>query len=197
MKRFYKWVSSAWPLWGTLLVIGVHQGLLTSLPSKTESINESLSIGLQVIGGLLVLHSIDSSLGLLRGESIPRVIIQWFRTCPVWSKRKVVEARMSATLDITASFQGRVKRQANSLSERVTELELQMEEMHQDIVKRERAILKLVSDTKEELSARAGSNEVELRDIKAKVDGTVLGSIKQQAFGVVIAVYGAGLGYFS
>lgn len=109
----------------------------------------------------------------------------------------MVKARMSATLDITASFQGRVKRQANSLSDRVTELEHQMEEMHQDIVKRERAIQKLVSDTKEELSARAGSNEVELRDIKAKVDGTVLGSIKQQAFGVVIAVYGAGLGYFS
>ncbi|PMR74493.1 hypothetical protein C1H69_14750 [Billgrantia endophytica] len=72
-----------------------------------------------------------------------------------------------------------------------------MDEVYRDMGLREQALKKLVSEVKDELSARASKSEAAICEVEGKIDATALGSIKQQVFGVVIAVYGAGLAYFS
>lgn len=197
MRRFYRWCARAWPFWVAVFVIGTHQGLWAAFPQQSTDINKAFSIGLQIVGGLLVLHSIDSTLGMLRGESIPRIIAHWFRSCPIWSKPQKIEGSGVASVGFVSSANLRVKNQASSLSQRVSELERQMDEVYQDIARREQALKELVSEVKEELSKRVGQSEVAIRDVKEKIDNTALGSIKQQIFGVVIAIYGAGISYFS
>lgn len=196
MRRFYLWCARAWPFWAILLVIGVHQGSLMFFSENSENISKGFSAGLQVIGGLLVLQSIDSALGILRGSSISSLIIQWLRTCPAWYKHKVVTVMATSTASATASIYSRVHHKATSLSSRVTELERQIAEVHQEMERREQALIKIISDTKDELIAREGENAATIRDIERKINVTALGSIKKQAFGVVIAMYGAGIGYF-
>ena len=197
MGRFYRWCVRAWPLWAAVIVMGTHQGLWAAFPQQSADINKAFSIGLQIVGGLLVLHSINSTLGMLRGESIPRLIAHWLRSCPIWSKPQKIEVSGVTSVGVVSSANLRVKNQASSLSQRISELERQMEEVYRDIVRREQALKKLVSEAKEELSARMGQSEVAIRDVKDKIDNSALGSIKQQIFGVIIAVYGAGISYFS
>lgn len=197
MWRFYQWFFRAWPLWATLFVIAAHLFTLSIFSQQSEGVNKSFSIGLQVLGGLLVLDSINSTLGMLRGTTIFRVIAEWFLSCPIWSTPRTIEGAGIATLSVTASGQGRVKRKATAIPDRVAELEQQMDEMYQDIGRREKALRKLISDTKTELSDRVQKGEAAIRRVDGKVDATALGTIKQQVFGVVIAIYGAGLGYLS
>jgi hypothetical protein len=180
-----------------LLVIAAHQSTLSIFTQQSEGINKGYSIGLQALGGLLVLYSIDNTLGMLRGTTIFRVVAEWFLSCPIWNKKRTIEGAGVATVNATASGQVRVKRKATSISDRVSELERQMDEMYQDIGRREKALRKLISDAKAELSDRVQKSETAIRGVEGKVDATALGSIKQQVFGVVIALYGAGLGYLS
>jgi hypothetical protein len=197
MWRFYQWCVRAWPLWATLFVIAAHQTMIATFPQQSEIINKAVSIGLQVLGGLLVLYAIDSTLGMFRGTTIFRVMAEWFLSCPIWRKPRTIEGSGATTLSVTASGQGRIERKAGSIAGRIAELERQMDEMYQDIGRREKALRKLISDSKAEFSDRVQQSETAIRRVEGKVDATALGSIKQQAFGVVIAIYGAGLGYLS
>lgn len=179
------------------MVIAAHLAVVNTFPQQSKEINAGFSIAMQVLGGLLVLYSIDSTLGLMREESIYRLVTKWFRDCPLWSKPKVAEVSMSATANASASFQARVKKGASSLTDRVTELERHVDEAYREMDRKHQALKELISEAKGQLSTRIGGTESAIGRVEKKLNTTILSGIKQQAFGVVIAVYGAGLGYFS
>lgn len=197
MRRFYNWCRRAWPLWASLMVIAAHLGVVSMFPQQSNEINGGFSIAMQVLGGLLVLYSIDSTLGLMREESIFRVIMKWLQDCPLWSKPKGVEVSVSSAASAMASFNPRVKTAIASLPDRVTELERQVEEVYREMDRKTQALKELISEAKGQLSTRIGGAESAIRGVEQKLNTTMLSGIKQQVFGVVIAVYGAGLGYFS
>jgi hypothetical protein len=179
------------------MVIAAHLAVINTFPQQSKEINKGFSIAMQVLGGSLVLYSINSTLGLMREESIYRVITKWFRDCPLWSKPKVVEVSVSATANASASLQARVKKGASSLTDRVTELERQVDEAYREMDRKNQTLKELISEVKGQLSTRIGGAESAIRGVEKKLDTTTLSGIKQQVFGVVVAVYGAGLGYFS
>jgi len=197
MRRFYHWCRRAWPLWASLMVIAAHLAVVNTFPQQSKEINGGFSIAMQVLGGLLVLYSIDSTLGLMREESIFRIISKWLQDCPLWSKSKAVNVSVSSAASAMASFNARVKTVASSLPDRVTELERQVEEAYREMDRKNQALKELISEAKGQLSTRIGGAESAIRSVEKKLDTTMLSGIKQQIFGVVIAIYGAGLGYFS
>ncbi|MET4160736.1 hypothetical protein ABIE61_000550 [Marinobacterium sp. MBR-111] len=197
MKRFYRWFMDAWPIWAAALIIGVHRLSLQAFPQKIEETNSVFSLGLQIIGGLMVLYSIDSNLAALRGQNIWLLIGQWFRNCPLWSKPKTVQVSLKAEIGISASASGRVKRRAITLEERVEELERQVDETYKEMHQREEAVKSLVSDVKNELLSKIAENQAGIRGVEGKLDNTTLGGLKQQVFGVLIVIYGALLGHTS
>ena len=197
MRRFYHWCRRAWPLWAILVVIAAHLTVVNTFPQQSKEINGGFSIAMQVLGGLLVLYSIDSTLGLMREESIFRVIMKWLQDCPLWSKPKAVNVSVSSAASAMASFNARVKTVASSLPDRVTELERQVEEVYREMDRKNQALKELISEARGQLSTRIGGGESASRGVEKKLDTKMLSGIKQQIFGVAIAIYGAGLGYVS
>lgn len=197
MKRFYRWFMDAWPIWAAASIIGAHRGLLQAFPQKIEETNTVFSLGLQIIGGLMVLYSIDSNLAELRGQNIWLLIRQWFQNCPLWSKPRTVQVSLKGEIGISSSASGRVKRRAITLEERVEELERQVDEAYKEMHRREETVKKLISDVKNELSSKVAENQAGIRGVEGKLDNTALGGLKQQVFGVLIVIYGALLGHIS
>jgi len=47
---------------------------------------------LQIIGGLIVIYSIDSNLGLFKKKNLFNISIAWFKRCPI-RKDKTIESQ--------------------------------------------------------------------------------------------------------
>ena len=68
--RTAKWAWKAWPLWMLLFVGTLHFAAYHYFLEDTDSVNKTVALTCQLIGGLLVLISIDSNLGILKKENI-------------------------------------------------------------------------------------------------------------------------------
>src|SRR5687767_14327271 len=91
-RLLLRWIWRAWPV----LVIGsifvLHLLMLRSLDVDATTINETVALVLQISGGGLILYSIDSNIGVIRGGSLLSVFRNYCREFPLLSRTRVLEA---------------------------------------------------------------------------------------------------------
>jgi len=160
-------------------------------PSETVMVHKLTGTVMQVVGGLTVLHSVDSNLGLFRKKNLAATVIAWLRECPI--VLRTVTASGSATLSVSASASASaaVLREVTTVEERLAELERRMDEFRSEVAGQHRAIRSSIEEVKSELSTSILANQSQLHSMYQKVEKATVGGFKQQAFGVMLVIYGA------
>ena len=72
IRRLAIWFWKAWPVLVMTGLAYAHWHALASFPSDTVLVNKLTGTAMQVVGGLIVLYSVDSNLGLFRNQSLNR-----------------------------------------------------------------------------------------------------------------------------
>ncbi len=168
------------------------------MPVDVVTTNKIASASMQIVGGLIIIFSVDSNLGLFRKQSLPGAIWAWVRECPLCSKDGFAECSIYAIAGCaTANGFASVSRQATSAEERIAELERITVQLRTDIEAKYQAALSHIVDAKNELNSSIAANQLAVYELSQKVETATVGGFKQQAFGVMLAVWGAGTSIFA
>ena len=93
-----RWVLRAWPVLALLPVFAAHALSLERFAASTPVVNKLVGMALQLVGGLLILYSINDNLGLFRKQSLLGTAVEWLRSFPLVGK--------SVTLSVSGSSIG-------------------------------------------------------------------------------------------
>ena len=123
------WLLRAWPVLA-LVPLGLAHALAHRyFAAEAVTVNKVAGMSLQVLGGLLVLYSVNDNLGLFRAQSLTTTVIAWFKAFPFVRKPISLSASGSAVATATASMSATVTRAAATLEERIAELERKFREL--------------------------------------------------------------------
>ncbi len=195
MARFYKWLLRAWPLLGMLLLLLFHLSLLEVFPSLSNEINETVTLVVQIVGGLLVLYSIDTNIGVIRGGSLFADLKRYLREFPLIKHHYVLEVQGASHSVTGSNIRLSVSRNPDTVEGRLDYLQEQIDavrsDLSEDISKVERQLREQNLDTERKVDEIAS----DVAQLSAKVQKVSVGSIKTQLFGVMLLIYGAFVSY--
>lgn len=191
LSRLIDWFLRAWPVLAFLPIALAHQTAHAFFPTDPVFVNKVTGTSLQIIGGVIVLHSVNTNLGLFRNQHLGGVVLGWFRSFPLFRKSVTISASGVASIGISGSARASVRRAANTLEEKVSELERQLEEFRTHVREDLSAVNNRIAQVHSELSSAVASNAAAVTQLSSRLEQATIGGFKQQAFGVLLATYGA------
>jgi hypothetical protein len=180
-----------------LFLVGLHLAALEYFQAQSATVNKVAGTIMQIVGGLIILHSVDSNLGIFRNQSLFRIIIAWLRDFPVFKRTISLSANLTGSMSLSGSISTLVKRAVTTVEERLAEAERQIVELRADLHAKHQALQTRIEQVKTDLSASITSNQTDLKRLSEQIEKATVGSFKQQAFGVMLAVYGAATSLFA
>jgi hypothetical protein len=177
--------------------LGDVAGYSISCPNGAQ-INKTLALVLQVIGGLLVLYSIDSNLGLFEKGKLMTLGKRWLISHP-FAKTEVETINLTASANFGVRFvlEDSEREIPVSLDERVGLLFEYVERLKKDLSRQKELHEKLVKDLEDKLTERQASLSSSVNEIKNNLESVAIGGLKLQVFGVVLVIYGSILSYIA
>lgn len=189
--RLTPWLMRAWPVLSLAPVATCHAIALWAVSADSVFVNKLVGMSLQVIGGLLVLYSLNDNLGLFRSQSLKSAIVGWFKDFPRVLKPIFAYANILESADATSAIVGTVTHMPNTLQERVTEIERKLAEIQIQIALEVQAINVKIEDTKSDLGNQINETSAKVIDLSKRLEHAAVGGFKFQALGVLFAIYGA------
>lgn len=168
-----------------------HAALLVKFGTNFVIINKLVGSLLQVIGGLLVLYSVNDNLGLFRAQSFASAIVDWLRDFPLDRKQVVVEATSAGAITVGGSVAGSYVIRGASLEERILELERMYGSIQSELRAEVQGMNTKVESVQSKLMNEIGTASGKVDELSNKLDRAAVGGFKIQAFGVLLAIYGA------
>ncbi|MGF1568998.1 MAG: hypothetical protein ACFCVD_13170 [Nodosilinea sp.] len=161
-------------------------------------INKTTGTAMQILGGLIVLHSINSNLGIFRNQTLSSIVVSWFRDFPLGKRPRVIS--LSARMLSQSSSSNptmHIGQSPTTLEERIVELGHQVEKVRLEARAQDALVSQRFNKVEEEFSVSITSNQSALNQLSAKIEEVTVGGFKLQAFGVLLAIYGAVVSVFA
>jgi hypothetical protein len=187
----FPWVFRAWPILFLLPVGILHFLAIRLLPLETVMINKLWGMLLQVLGGLLVLYSVNDNLGLFRAQSLASAVAKWFKEFPIKRKPVVVRSTVNSTINFSSSVSGTVRRAHSTVEERIAALEQMLQDLQKQIQMEVKTINISIEATKNEFQKKITDTSSKIIDLSSRLEHAAVGGFKFQILGVLLAVYGA------
>lgn len=185
------WLLRAWPALVLVPIASAHAFAHHLFPADAVIVNKITGTVLQVVGGLIVLYSVNSNLGLFRDQHIGSVIIGWFKSFPLFRKPVMLSGSASVSIALSGSARGSVRQATTTIEEKIAELERQLDEFRRNVNEDIKAVNLRIGQVHTELSNSIATNTATLNQLSSRLELATVGGFKQQAFGVLLAVYGA------
>lgn len=96
LLRLIKWFWRAWPILILIFLICEYLLSLNWFSQNAGFINKTASLVAQPVGGLLILYSINSNIGVIKQKSLLSILTSYFKEFPLIKKSVVIEARGAA-----------------------------------------------------------------------------------------------------
>jgi len=205
VKKYIIWINQAWPFFLLLPLILAHYLLLT-LPCLSNeflcysnaSINKSISFILQLLGGLLIVYSIDSNMGLFKNRSLISLGLAWVKRFPgrkpkhIQLKTVVCEQRTEVSPVSITTY-----KTPKTLEEKIDDLYKKLDE-HRVETQKDKVNFQNQFETEKKFNQQnQASNSRLLIDMRNKLENISIGGLKLQLFGVNLLVYGAILSFIA
>ncbi len=190
-RRLLPWVSRAWPMLAFAPVGLSHVVAIRAFPGETAMVNKLVGMSLQVLGGLLVLYSVNDNLGLFRAQSLTSTIIAWFKQFPLVREPIFLSGQISAAASATASMSATVHCSITTIEERIAELERALKDLQQQLQREVQAVNARIELARVELQQQITDTSGRVTDLSKRLEHAAVGGFKFQALGVLLAIYGA------
>jgi len=193
--KVLKWLWRIWPLHVILALLCVHLLLIYYFGLDTKTTNKTIALLSQVVGGILILYSIDSNIGIFKDRNLVGEFIQYLREFPL--------IKRSVTAKLNGQFMGlsgigadlTYGRKCETVEEKLEYLQEQIAELRQHCKHKRKEIDKRFKDVSKEMKTQDQKQQKAVEDLKSKIEKVSVGGIKVQMFGVMLMVYGAISGY--
>lgn len=173
----------------------VHLLLLNNFPQSAYTINKATSLLTQLLGGLLILYSIDTNIGVINQKSLLAIFAAYFKEFPLI--KRSITLNIQGALHATSSLEAKltVGRNPKSIDEKIEYLQDQINDVKRDIEQEAKKLNERIERQSKYVGARIQETQSALRNLESKMDEVSIGGVKVQLFGVLLMVYGAIAGY--
>lgn len=160
-------------------------------------INKIIPPVFQVIGGILILYSIDSNLGIAKNTSLYLVFTNYMRSFPLIKKHHSLEVDST-----THNFTGfppkvRISGSTNTLEEKVTYIQKQIDWLKEDLEDELKFINTKMAKSEDKTDGTINEIKMQLGSVETKVTDLSIGGLKTQIFGVLLMIHGAAVSYYA
>lgn len=203
MRNFNIWLYKAWPFLAfvpiCLLHFSLHQAPCLALwlpcPSNSE-INKLVSLIFQILGGLLILYSIDSNLGHFKENGLFKIFSSWFKSCPIIKgKNQEIHATGIASITTIGSVNVRGSKVPLTVEEKLAHLQQQIEWIKEDTKKDKHELVAKIDNVSNKVDTNYRQTEQNFTVLNSKLESVTVGGLKLQVFGFNLLVYSAFLSY--
>jgi len=190
-RQIPAWLLRAWPVLALIPAFVAHWLALGQYSASAAMINKIVGMALQLVGGLVILYSINENLGLFRKQSLLVTVVHWFRSFPLVRKSVTIQLSGVTSAGMTGSASITTSVSPKTLEERVSRLEETLKSLRQEVAANAAAAQQQLQQAKAELGNRIAATSDQVTELTKKVEHAAVGGFKLQAFGVLLAVYGA------
>ncbi len=193
--RLFRWSCRAWPALILITLICIHLLLIYYFCLNVSITNKTISLISQLGGGLLILYSIDSNIGIIKEKHLFAVFINYLKEFPLVKRSYVINAQGGVIAMSGGKAKLTVGRNPQSIDEKLEYLQEQINEVKRDIEQESRDLNEKIERKSKEMKVQIQKAKTALQNIESKIEEVSIGGIKVQLFGVLLMIYGAISGY--
>ncbi len=190
-RRLPAWFLRAWAVLALVPFFAVHAIALHAFPWQAAWVHKIVGLSLQLLGGLLILWSVNDNLGLFHKTSLAGTFMAWVRDFPTTRHHAILAATGMASSSGMAAALSVGRKTPTTLEERISELEVLLQELRADLNAKVNDLATRVEVGKKELSALIHATDGKIASLSERVEKATVGGFKLQALGVLLAIYGA------
>lgn len=198
LLKILKWIWRGWPvvIWALIILlhqISSHLYCIELLPCwSNQQVDKTLAFSLNLVGGLLVLYSIDSNLGLFRQGGMFTLFMKWLKSFPMVKGESIVirPDSVSSTCSV-----GSPRIELNKTPETIDELYKYTREqiafLKSDIKEQRKHSDQQINSLSSKVSAENARINKNLSSLNQQLKAVAIGGFKIQLFGVLLVIYGS------
>lgn len=184
-----------WPVLVPCALASAHYVLVSSTEADWSTENKLVALVLQIVGGILVLYSIDSNLGITKNTSLAGMFLDYMKRFPL-IKRSYTLNVDSAHHEVTVHpAKLRVSGTYNTIEEKVAHLQKQIDWLKEDMDDEVKHLKSMLAEAEAKSSGQITEMRRSIGSVERKVTELSAGGIQTQIFGVLLMVHGAVAGY--
>ncbi len=133
VMKLIKWILRGWPVLIIVFLFFLQLALINCFGLNAKTINKTISLFAQIIGGLLVIYSIDSNIGIIKGKNLKEELISYIKEFPLFKKSVVMSEHVSISSKSATSIKAIVVRNPKTIDEKIDYLQEQIEEIKKEL----------------------------------------------------------------
>jgi hypothetical protein len=176
---------------------GMHYLAYSFFPESTTSVNKTVALVCQLIGGGLVLFSIDSNLGIIRKTRLFKAFFAYLKRFPPINHPKSVSVTYNFDTCVSVSNKPPIKTKPTTLEGKLEYLQDQIDELRE---KHESSLVELKKENQkhiENLRQQIIKTQGSVTLLEKNLDKISVGGASVQIFGIFLVIYGAIIGYIA
>ncbi|WP_409526159.1 hypothetical protein [Nitrincola sp. MINF-07-Sa-05] len=150
------------------------------MPVIAEIINSIIELGSQIVGGLLVLYSIDSNLGIMRGNGILNEVVVYIKSFPLMTKPTTMNVSSTESSYSSGSVKVETKNIPKTIQEEIEHLKEDVAHLRQEVNGKFTELNKIVDHNYNDDQDRYVELQKYINETKYKVEKISIGGIKVQ-----------------
>lgn len=190
-RGLFPWTLRAWPVLALIPVGLAHFVAIRTFPNDTVMVHKLTGMSLQLLGGLLVLFSVNDNLGLFWSQSFKSTIFIWLKEFPVVREPISISAHASSVSSSSSFGLATVHQAHSTIEERIAELERMLQDFRKQLQLEIQTINTQIETTRSALQQQIGDTSNKVSDLSKRLEHAAVGGFKLQILGVLLAVYGA------
>lgn len=197
IRRLLSWSWRAWPVWVLLAVITIHLMLIYYFCMNATATNKAISLFAQLIGGLLILYSIDSNIGIIKEKSLLAIFANYLREFPLIKRSIVIELQVASMSMSAGKVKLTVGRNPKSIEEKIEYLQEQINEVKRDVEQESKELNEKIDRQSTGMNTKIQEAQSALQKVESKMGEVSIGGTMVQLFGILLMIYGAMAGYLA
>lgn len=197
IKNILKWIWKAWPIIIILPCLIIHYELIHYFEPYADTIHKTIALIVQIVGGLLVLYSIDSNIGIIKDKKLTALFTDYLKSFPLIKKSYVIEAKSGAMSVTGLDAKLKVIRKPKTIEDKLNYLQEQIDSLEKTIDKKAEALDSKIKNISEKLNADVSETKKAIEHIETQIEQVSIGGFKSQLFGLLLLLYGAITSYIT
>lgn len=193
--RLITWIWRSWPIVIPAIFIIIHIYILKIFPGNVSEINKTVSLVAQITGGLSILYSIDSNIGIIKKLNLFDIIRNYLKEFPLLIKNVTLDIQGSMHAVTTSNADVTVGRNPQTIEEKIDYLQEQITDLQKDLKDKAKSLDDKIKKETEALKKQIQEIKNEVGKVKQQIEEVSIGGIKIQFFGVMLILYGSITGY--
>ncbi|WP_156885322.1 hypothetical protein [Acidihalobacter ferrooxydans] len=195
LLRLTKWACRAWPVLVIGIIVCAHLLLLNYFSQWDDFINKTAALVSLLVGGLIILYSINSNIGIIKQKSLISELSNYLKEFPLIKRPIAIELQGTAMTISAIKSNISVDRKAQSTDEKIEYLQERINEVSRELEQESKELNKKIDHLTNNMSTQIQDAKTSLRGLESKMDEVYTGDLKVQLFGVLLIIYGAIAGY--